>query len=189
MIDIIGGAFDVHFQRYHLFHLYAHQLRNFEEPGSHLSQQESLNQNSSDVPMKSNRGSINRELEVYNGLVMYSKTGSYYCMVIEEGVPELLEDVPIVFRKRLWFYQDGVPAHNSSVVTNYLDVHFRARWIGDARFMRPQKDFVARISVAAACVRKMPGTFDFVHLSLHRRSQHILLLFDTIFNTFCKFCT
>ncbi|GBN46539.1 hypothetical protein AVEN_56164-1 [Araneus ventricosus] len=52
----------VHFQRCQVFHAHVMQLRLFEQRDSHFSQLESQKQDSSDVSIKSNRGSINREI-------------------------------------------------------------------------------------------------------------------------------
>ncbi|GBM87535.1 hypothetical protein AVEN_21990-1 [Araneus ventricosus] len=43
---------------------------------------------------------------------------------------ELLQDVPIVIRKRMWFQHDGAPANFSIDVRNYLNATFAVRWIG-----------------------------------------------------------
>nr|XP_042901341.1 uncharacterized protein LOC122269952 [Parasteatoda tepidariorum] len=99
----------------------------------------------------------------------------------------------------MWFQHDGAPAHFSIDVRNYLNATFGARWIGRGGpipwpprspdlssldyflwghlkhlvYETPvdsDEDLVARIS-AAAGVREIPGIFERVRQSLHRRCQ------------------
>ncbi|GFU46221.1 hypothetical protein TNCV_2155541 [Trichonephila clavipes] len=44
--------------------------------------------------------------------------------------PDLLQDVPIVLRNRMWFQHDGAPAHFSPDVRSYLNATFGVRFIG-----------------------------------------------------------
>ncbi|GBN11844.1 hypothetical protein AVEN_181401-1, partial [Araneus ventricosus] len=74
MLDSVGGANGVHFQRCQIFHAHLQLLRIFEQPDPHLSQLESHKQDSSDVPIKSNRGSINWEIGVAKGLVHHTQS-------------------------------------------------------------------------------------------------------------------
>ncbi|GFV70373.1 uncharacterized protein TNCV_4797921 [Trichonephila clavipes] len=69
MFDSVGGATGMHIQRCQVFHAHVQQLRIFEQRDPHLSQVESYKQDSSDVPVKSNRCSINREIGVAKGLI------------------------------------------------------------------------------------------------------------------------
>ncbi|GBM80445.1 hypothetical protein AVEN_83032-1 [Araneus ventricosus] len=100
----------------------------------------------------------------------------------------------------MWFQHDGEPAHFSIDVRNYLNATFGERWIGlggpvawPSRFpdlssldyflwehlkslvyatlVDSDEDLVARISVAAARVREIPGVFESVRQLLHRRCQ------------------
>ncbi|GBM88337.1 hypothetical protein AVEN_250783-1 [Araneus ventricosus] len=68
MSDSVGGAIGVHVQKCQVFHAHVQQLRMFEQRDPHLSQLQS----SSDVPMKSNQGSINQEIGVAKGLVHHA---------------------------------------------------------------------------------------------------------------------
>lgn len=126
--------------------------------------------------------------------------GSHYRIFLEEVLPELLQDVPTVVRNQMWFQHDGAPAHFKVVVRNYLDASFAGRWIGRGGPVRwpPRspdlssidyflwghlkaiiyetpvdsiEDLVARLSIAAASVREMPGIFGTVRQSLLRRYQ------------------
>ncbi|GBM14755.1 hypothetical protein AVEN_72022-1 [Araneus ventricosus] len=118
----------------------------------------------------------------------------------DEVLPELLQDVPIAIRNRMWFQPDGASAHFSTDMRNYQNATFEARWIGRGGpvpwpprspdllnldyflwgylesivYETPvdsDEDLVARISVAAASVRKIPGIYECVRQSLHRRCQ------------------
>ena len=44
-------------------------------------------------------------------------------------LPEMLENVPLQVRQRLWFQHDGAPAHFARDVREYHNV-FHNRWIG-----------------------------------------------------------
>ncbi|EFN71217.1 hypothetical protein EAG_05969, partial [Camponotus floridanus] len=56
--------------------------------------------------------------------------GNIYRIFLEEVLPELMEDVPLVTRRQMWFQHDGASAHFSAIVRNYLDQRFNERWIG-----------------------------------------------------------
>ncbi|GBO28251.1 hypothetical protein AVEN_44638-1 [Araneus ventricosus] len=122
--------------------------------------------------------------------------GQCYIIFLEQVLPELLQNVPVAIRKRMWFQPDGAPAHFSIDVRNYLNANFGARWIGRggpvpwpprspdlsrlnyflwehlkslvyANPVDSEEDLVARISIAAARVREIPGIFESVRQSLH----------------------
>ncbi len=111
-----------------------------------------------------------------------------------------LNDVPIAIHNRKWFQQYGAPAHFRTDVRTYLNATFEARWIrrgGPVPWLPRSPDLssldyslwghlknlayetpldldeelVSRISEAAARVREIPGIFERVHQSLHRRCQ------------------
>ncbi|GBN35743.1 hypothetical protein AVEN_87324-1 [Araneus ventricosus] len=69
MPDSVGGAIGVHVQKCQVFRARVQQLRIFQQRDPHLTQLESHKLDSSDVPIKSNRGSINREIGETKGLV------------------------------------------------------------------------------------------------------------------------
>lgn len=56
--------------------------------------------------------------------------GIRYREFLEFHLPELLEDVPIRIRQRMWFMHDGAPPHFRLVAREYLDQEYPARWIG-----------------------------------------------------------
>lgn len=56
--------------------------------------------------------------------------GERYLQFLEELLPELLMEVPLAIRNQLIFQQDGAPAHYTRNVREWLNEHFRNRWIG-----------------------------------------------------------
>ena len=53
-----------------------------------------------------------------------------YIIFIRDILPEMLENVPLQVRQRLWFQHDGTPAHFTLDVREYLNNVFPNRWIG-----------------------------------------------------------
>lgn len=53
-----------------------------------------------------------------------------YLLFLQETLPELLEDLPLDLRRRMWFLHDGAPPHFGLNVRNHLHVQFPDRWIG-----------------------------------------------------------
>ena len=51
-------------------------------------------------------------------------------MFLQRVLPELLEDVPLAVRERIWIQHDGAPPHFSVDVRNHLNAVFPDRWIG-----------------------------------------------------------
>ncbi|GBM94541.1 hypothetical protein AVEN_193025-1 [Araneus ventricosus] len=51
----------------------------------------------------------------------------------DEVLPELLQDVPIAIRNRMWFQHDGAPSRFSIAMRIDLNATFGARWIGRGR--------------------------------------------------------
>jgi hypothetical protein len=49
---------------------------------------------------------------------------------LEQSLPELLEDVPLHVRRRMWFMHDGAPAHFSMYAREYLNAVLPAQWTG-----------------------------------------------------------
>lgn len=56
--------------------------------------------------------------------------GEVYMHFLDQSLPELLEDIPLVIRQRMWFQHDGAPAHSSYEISHHLDTNFPDRWIG-----------------------------------------------------------
>ncbi|GFY09750.1 DUF4817 domain-containing protein [Trichonephila clavipes] len=123
-----------------------------------------------------------------------------YLVFLQEVLPELLTDVPAPIRRRMCFQQDGAPSHYARHVREHLDRTFPNIWIecGGPVAWPPgspdlspldfflwgamkglvydtpvvsEMDLVARISIAAARIREMPGVFEDVRQSMSRRCR------------------
>ncbi|KAJ4435025.1 hypothetical protein ANN_23598 [Periplaneta americana] len=57
-------------------------------------------------------------------------TGQAYTNFLENTIPHVLEDTPLINREHIHFLQDGAPAHFSRTARRYLDRRFPDRWIG-----------------------------------------------------------
>ncbi|KAJ4449682.1 hypothetical protein ANN_01086 [Periplaneta americana] len=57
-------------------------------------------------------------------------TGQAYTNFLENTIPHVLEDTPLINRQHIHFLHDGAPAHFSRTARWYLDRRFRDRWIG-----------------------------------------------------------
>ena len=53
-----------------------------------------------------------------------------YLRFLQEELPQLLENVPLDKRSRMYFQHDGAPPHSSRGVKNFLNHRFPGRWIG-----------------------------------------------------------
>lgn len=56
--------------------------------------------------------------------------GANYLEMLQNDLPGLLEDAPLALRQRMWFQQDGCPAHYARRVREHLSNTFPDRWIG-----------------------------------------------------------
>jgi hypothetical protein len=57
-------------------------------------------------------------------------TGPRYRNFLENDLAQLLEEVPLTIRQRMWFLHDGAPAHFSLTAREHLNNIFPHRWIG-----------------------------------------------------------
>ncbi|KAJ4425457.1 hypothetical protein ANN_28073 [Periplaneta americana] len=57
-------------------------------------------------------------------------TGQAYTNFLENTIPHVLEDTPLINRQHIHFLHDGSPAHFSHTDRQYLDRRFPDRWIG-----------------------------------------------------------
>ncbi|KAJ4436304.1 hypothetical protein ANN_18935 [Periplaneta americana] len=57
-------------------------------------------------------------------------TGQAYTNFLENTIPHILEDTPLINRQHIHFLHDGAPAHFSRTARRYLDRKFPDRWIG-----------------------------------------------------------
>lgn len=125
-------------------------------------------------------------------------TGHIYEVFLRTVLPELLEEVPLLVRQRMWYQCDGAPAHFSLSVRQYLDETYPNRWIGrggpvdwPARSpdltpldfglwghikslvysspVESEEDLLARILAACQTIQDMPGIFENMRRSLVRR--------------------
>jgi hypothetical protein len=56
-------------------------------------------------------------------------TGNSYRHFLENDLPTILEDLPLVIRAHMWFMHDGAPPHFSITIREFLDNVYPARWI------------------------------------------------------------
>lgn len=56
--------------------------------------------------------------------------GRNYLEFLQNELPLVLEDTPLELRCRMWFQQDGCPAHYARSVREHLNSTFPGRWIG-----------------------------------------------------------
>ncbi|GBO07751.1 hypothetical protein AVEN_221123-1 [Araneus ventricosus] len=59
-------------------------------------------------------------------------TGATYRIFLEQGLPSLLQAVPLPIQRDMWFMHDGTPAHISSTVWYFLIATYPAAdlWLG-----------------------------------------------------------
>lgn len=57
-------------------------------------------------------------------------TGEKYLDFLRDSFSELLEEVPLDIRRRMWFQQDGAPPHYARTVRAFLNQMFPRRWMG-----------------------------------------------------------
>ncbi|XP_026828441.1 uncharacterized protein LOC113562655 [Ooceraea biroi] len=56
--------------------------------------------------------------------------GNSYANFLEHNLVHLLEDLPLITRRTMWYQHDECPAHFSLVARNKLNEKFANRWIG-----------------------------------------------------------
>lgn len=127
-------------------------------------------------------------------------TGQSYRHFLENNLPLLLEDIPLMLRREMWFMHDGAPAHFSVLAREYLDENYENRWIGrggpqswPARSpdlnsldfflwghlkslvystpVNTVEELRNRIIGAFDTVRNTPGVFERVRSSMRRRTE------------------
>ncbi|KAJ4427702.1 hypothetical protein ANN_25354 [Periplaneta americana] len=57
-------------------------------------------------------------------------TGQAYTNFLENTIPHVLKDTPLINRQHIHFLHDGAPAHFSRTARRYLDRRFPDRWVG-----------------------------------------------------------
>ncbi|GFS77545.1 uncharacterized protein TNCV_321001 [Trichonephila clavipes] len=63
-------------------------------------------------------------------LLLKRLSGKCYLIFLEKKLSELLQDVLMAIRNRMWFQHDEAPAHFSTDVCTCLNAAFGAQWIG-----------------------------------------------------------
>ncbi|KAJ4448787.1 hypothetical protein ANN_00178 [Periplaneta americana] len=56
--------------------------------------------------------------------------GDSYFVFLRDVIPELLKNIPLNIRERIWFQHDGAPPHFDCHVRNHLNATFPDCWIG-----------------------------------------------------------
>jgi hypothetical protein len=56
--------------------------------------------------------------------------GDSYLFFLENTLSDILDDLSLDVRRKMWFMQDGAPPHFSLAVRNHLNDVFPQRWIG-----------------------------------------------------------
>lgn len=56
--------------------------------------------------------------------------GQTYERFLSEDLPELLDDVPVLLRRNMWFQHDGAPPHSTRNVRTILNRRHPNMWIG-----------------------------------------------------------
>lgn len=56
--------------------------------------------------------------------------GEMYLNFLQDTLPGLLEDLPLLLRGNMWFLHDGAPPHFTLNVRNHLHAQFPNKWIG-----------------------------------------------------------
>ena len=93
--------------------------------------------------------------------------GNLYCEFLQNTLPGLLENNPVPMN-RMWWLQDGAPAHNTAAVSDCLNGYFGRRWIGNRgpSIWPPRSpdlnplDFYLWGKVKDICYREAPTTRD-----------------------------
>ncbi len=50
--------------------------------------------------------------------------------MLKENLPELLQEVPLVLSRNMYFMHDGAPPHFGTQVRRFLDTAYTWQWIG-----------------------------------------------------------
>lgn len=53
-----------------------------------------------------------------------------FLSLLRDILPQLLENVDLATRLRMWIQLDGAPSHYAHIVCNYLNTHYNGKWIG-----------------------------------------------------------
>ncbi|KAJ4439355.1 hypothetical protein ANN_07477 [Periplaneta americana] len=127
-------------------------------------------------------------------------TGQAYTNFLENIIPHVLENTPLINRQHIHFLHDGAPAHFSRTACRYLDRRFPDRWIGRGGpiawpprspdlnpldfylwghlkslvYSSPVPDLESLRNRIVACsedIRNTPGVWDHVRRSMRHRCE------------------
>lgn len=127
-------------------------------------------------------------------------TGQAYTNFLENTIPDVFEDTPLINHQHIHFLHDGAPAHFSLTARRYLDRRFPDRWIGRGGpiawpprspdlnpldfylwghlkslvYSSPVPDLESlRNRIVASCedIRNTPGVWDRVRRSMRHRCE------------------
>ena len=82
------------------------------------------------------RFSVNVWAGIFNGSLLplyeipHRMNGHHYREFLETHIDDMLDDLPLDVRRRMYYQHDGAPVHNAAAVTAWLNHVFRRRWIG-----------------------------------------------------------
>ncbi|KAJ4439683.1 hypothetical protein ANN_07811 [Periplaneta americana] len=142
-------------------------------------------------------------------------TGQAYTNFLENTIPHVLEDTPLINRQHIHFLHDGAPAHFSRTARHYLDRRFPDRWIGRGGpiawpprspnlnpldfylwghlkslvYSSPVPDLESLRNRIVACsedIRNTPGVWDRVRRSMRHRCESVFKQEVDILNIFCN---
>jgi len=54
-----------------------------------------------------------------------------YLNIIRQVIFTYFDDLPLQILRQLWWHQDGAPPHNARIVSDFLNIHFPNKWIGN----------------------------------------------------------
>lgn len=130
--------------------------------------------------------------------------GQSYRRFLEDNLPILLEDVPLLLRQQIWFMHDGAPAHFSILARQFLNQTFNNRWMGRggpqswpprspdlnslyfclwghlkslvySTPIETEEELRNRIVASCQTIRNTPGIFQRVRGSMRRRAEACIL--------------
>lgn len=61
--------------------------------------------------------------------------GAEYLNLLQNQLPEMLEDINLNTVQNMWIQQDGAGVHNARIVTNFLNDRYAQRWIEQNGFV------------------------------------------------------
>lgn len=136
--------------------------------------------------------------------------GENYLQFLQNDLPELLDDVPLLIRQQAFFVYDGASTHFQIIVRDFFNATYANRWIGrggpvpwPARspdcnpldfylwdhvkslvYIDLIADIDTRIINAFQTVRNTPGIFERVRRSLIRRMEACIVANGSHFEHF-----